>query len=149
MKRQSRERVKAQRAQATLSISMTCFSVIVIASTVLSTPRVAVSAMAATGGDPVLGQSLFEKRCGGCHSLDSDKEGPRLRNVYGRKAGSISTFNYSAAMKSASVTWDENSLDKWLGNTESVVPDNDMDFHVSKPDERADIIEYLRRLSSK
>ena len=24
------------------------------------------------------GESLFEKRCSGCHSLDHDKEGPRL-----------------------------------------------------------------------
>jgi cytochrome c2 len=30
------------------------------------------------------GKEIFEKRCGGCHSLDRDKEGPRLRGVYGR-----------------------------------------------------------------
>ena len=99
---------------------------------------------AANAGDPIRGKDLFEKRCGGCHSLDADKEGPRLRNVYGRKAGSIASFKYSDALKGAQITWDQNSLDKWLTNTESVISDNDMDFHVPKADERADIIEYLR-----
>jgi len=70
--------------------------------------------------------------------------GPAAQNVYGRKAGSIPSFKYSDALKGAKFTWDQNSLDRWLTNTESVVPDNDMDFHVPKADERADIIEYLR-----
>jgi cytochrome c len=52
-------------------------------------------------------------------------------------------------MKTAQITWDGESLDRWLISTESVVPDNDMDFHVPKPDERADIIEYLRVSSGK
>jgi len=47
---------------------------------------------AANAGDPIRGKDLFEKRCGGCHSLDTDKEGPRLRNIYGRKAGNIASF---------------------------------------------------------
>jgi cytochrome c len=101
------------------------------------------------GGDPQRGKELFEKRCGGCHSLDKDKEGPRLGNVFGRKAGAISTFRYSDSLKSAQVVWNESSLDKWLVNTDSVVPDNDMDFHVPKADERADIIQFLRLSSGK
>jgi cytochrome c len=126
-----------------MSVVLTCFFVFVIALAVITTPG-AVSVNAANTGDPIRGKDLFEKRCGGCHSLDADKEGPRLRNVYGRKAGSISSFKYSDAFKGAQFTWDQNSLDKWLTNTESVIPDNDMDFHVPKADERADIIEYLR-----
>ena len=126
-----------------MSVVLTSFFVLVIAMAVITT-RGAVSVNAANAGDPIRGKDLFEKRCGGCHSLDADKEGPRLRNVYGRKAGSIVSFKYSDGLKGAPVTWDQASLDKWLTNTESVVPDNDMDFHVSKADERADIIQYLR-----
>ena len=131
-----------------MSIALTCFSVFVIAMAVITTPG-ALSVNAANAGDPIRGKDLFEKRCGGCHSLDADKEGPRLRNVYGRKAGSISGFKYSDALKGAQFTWDQNSLDKWLTNTESVIPDNDMDLHVPKADERSDIIEYLRVSSGK
>jgi cytochrome c len=104
----------------------------------------AVAAGAPNLDDAARGKELFEKRCGGCHSLDADKEGPHLRNVYGRKAASISSFKYSDALKGAQFAWDQNSLDKWLTDTESVIPDNDMDFHVPNPQERADIIEYLR-----
>ena len=139
---------KAKRARTTMSVALTCFFVFVIAMAAITTPGT-VSVNAANAGDPIRGKDLFEKRCGGCHSLDADKEGPRLRNVYGRKAGSIGSFKYSDALKGAPVTWDQASLDKWLTSTESVVPDNDMDFHVPKADERTDIIEYLRVSSGK
>src|ERR1700754_3481285 len=95
------------------------------------------------------GKQLFEKRCTGCHSLDQDKEGPRLRGVYGMKAGKVPGFTYSAALQSSAITWDDDSLDKWLTNTDSLIADNDMAFRVVKPDERADIIRYLKAVSLK
>ena len=131
-----------------MSVVLTCFFVFAIVMAVISIPG-AVSVNAADAADPIRGKDLFVKRCGGCHSLDADKEGPRLGNVFGRKAGSISSFKYSDALKGAQVTWDQISLDKWLTNTESVVTDNDMDFHVPKADERADIIAFLRASSGK
>lgn len=132
----------AARARRTLLFAMTGFGLLAAALAVFSPG--AVQASSANAGNPIRGRELFEKRCGGCHSLDSDKEGPRLRGVYGRKAGSVPSFRYSDALKAAGHTWDAVSLDRWLINTESVVPDNDMDFRVPKADERADIIEYLR-----
>src|SRR6202166_1965274 len=93
------------------------------------------------------GQALFQKRCSGCHTLDADHEGPRLRGVLGRAAGTIKTFQYSEALKSAKHVWDEASLDKWLTDPESVVPDNDMSFQVPIQEERAAIISYLKSLS--
>jgi cytochrome c len=95
------------------------------------------------------GKYLFERRCTGCHSLDQDKEGPRLRGVFGRQAGKISTFKYSAALQSSHVTWDDASLEKWLTGPDSLIADNDMDFSVTKPDERTDIIRFLKALSVK
>lgn len=95
-------------------------------------------------GDAALGKTLFEKRCTGCHSLDQDKEGPRLRTVYGRKAGTVPSFQYSDAFKNAQFAWDDAKLDKWLTDTESVLPDNDMSFRVPSAEERADIIAFLR-----
>lgn len=110
------------------------------------------SAVVAAGqadvGDPARGQGLFPKRCGACHNLDTEKEGPRLRGVFGRKAGSIPTFTYSEALKSAHFVWDANALDKWLSDTDKFIPDNDMNISLKRPDERADIIAYLKQLSS-
>jgi len=140
--------VTAIRARRAITVAMSCFCAAVVA-LVISSSSGSALASSANGRDPVHGKELFEKRCGGCHSLDADKEGPRLHNVYGRKAGSIPTFKYSGALKSAQFTWDGASLDRWLTDTESVVPDNDMDFHVPKADERADIIEFLHVSSGK
>ena len=95
------------------------------------------------------GKELFEKRCGGCHALDRDKEGPRLRGVYGRTAGSVDSFQYSDALKKSRIKWTEETLDKWLTDTEKLVPENDMTFHVDKADERSEIIAYLKQNSGK
>jgi cytochrome c len=103
-----------------------------------------VSAATDHPGDAARGKMLFEKRCTGCHSLDQDKEGPRLHDVYGRQAGTVPNFPYSDALKTAHITWDEASLDKWLTDTESVVPNNEMAFHVPSAEERADIIRFLQ-----
>jgi cytochrome c len=138
---------KVQRDRAALTLSMLFFISLVILLLVYPSPGRAAGNTAMFGyqaGDADRGKQLFEKRCTGCHSLDQDKEGPRLRNVYGRTAGSISTFKYSDALKSAHVTWDDASLNKWLTDTESLIPDNDMSFHVPKADERADIIRFLK-----
>ena len=96
-------------------------------------------------GDPVNGKAVFEKRCTGCHALDSDREGPRLAGVFSRKAASVSGFNYSAALKASSIVWDETTLDKWLTDPDTMVPQNDMSIAVPKAEERRDIIAYLRQ----
>jgi cytochrome c len=135
-----------------LLLSVTCFLAISILSAV--SPLLGLTtgngtSDAGNSADAERGKLLFEKRCTGCHSLDQDREGPRLRNVYGRKAGTVPTFKYSDALKSARMTWNEALLDKWLINPDSLVPDTDMDFQVPKPEERAAIIRYLRLSSGK
>jgi cytochrome c len=97
--------------------------------------------------DAEQGKQVFEKRCTGCHSLERNKVGPNLTGVYGRPAGTAPGFNYSPALKSAHFVWDEQRLEKWLTDTDSLVEDNNMDFHVPKADERAAVISYLKSLS--
>jgi cytochrome c len=98
-------------------------------------------------GDAKRGQEVFEKRCAGCHSLDEDKEGPRLRGIYGTKAGSVSTFKYSDALKASNITWDAPSLDQWMADPDKIVPNSDMFFRVPRARERTDVIAYLQTLS--
>jgi cytochrome c len=99
--------------------------------------------------DPARGKALFEKRCTGCHALAGNHQGPQLRGVYGRTSGTVASYAYSAALKKAGVVWDEKSLDGWLSNPDSFVPGNEMDFLVSKPQERRDLIAYLKEVSGK
>jgi cytochrome c len=93
------------------------------------------------------GEQLFNKMCAGCHALDSEKEGPRLRGVFGRTAGAVAGFPYSEGVKKAGVIWDEATLDKWLTDPSGVVADNDMAFRLENAGQRADIIAYLKTLS--
>lgn len=96
-------------------------------------------------GDATRGKAVFEKRCTGCHAIDADREGPRLAGVFGRRAGSVAGFDYSAGLKNSGMTWNDSTLDRWLTDPESMVPDTKMDFHVARPQERADLIAYLKR----
>ena len=101
-----------------------------------------------TGADEAAqGKELFDKRCTGCHSLDRDMEGPHLRGVYGRRSGSVHGFPYSDALKKTELTWDADTLDRWLTDPEKFLPQNDMAFRVEKPEERREIIQYLQQVS--
>ena len=95
------------------------------------------------------GKTLFEKRCGGCHALDRDKEGPRLGGIYGRAAAASNSFQYSDALKKSGIVWTQATLDRWLTDTEKLVPNNDMAFHVENASEREAIIGYLKASSGK
>jgi cytochrome c len=94
-------------------------------------------------GNAERGATVYE-RCEGCHSLDSNRVGPRHRGVYGRVAGSVSDYRYSAALRDADHRWNEESLDAWLANPGKFVPGSRMGFRLSDPQERADVIAFLK-----
>jgi cytochrome c len=96
-------------------------------------------------GDAARGKAVFEKRCTGCHAMEANREGPRLGGVFGRKAGSVAGFSYSAALKGSGLTWNEAALERWLSDPDMAVPGNNMDFHVPKAEERRDVIAYLKQ----
>jgi cytochrome c len=95
------------------------------------------------------GKLVFEKRCTGCHSLDQNREGPRLGGVFGRNTAQIPGFPYSPALQNAHITWNELTLDRWLTDPDAYIPGNNMDFSVVKPQERRDLIQFLKESSAK
>ena len=122
--------------------STLCWAGLGIMTVFLAISTLSISSQAQTTGKH--GKELFEKRCGGCHALDRDKEGPRLGGVYGRRAGTIASFQYSGPLQNSTLTWTDGTLDKWLADPEKLVPDSDMAFHVESADERREIISYLK-----
>ena len=94
-------------------------------------------------GDASHGEALYES-CQDCHSLDKNDVGPRHRGVFGRKAASLPDYDYSDALKSANITWNEETLDKWLTDPQAVAPGAKMFFHLENPQDRADVIAYLK-----
>ena len=91
------------------------------------------------------GQHVFEA-CAACHSLGDpgDYDGPLLKGVIGRKAGSLEDYRYSAAMKRSDVTWDAMTLDKYVTDPQAFIPGNRMAFAgIGDKRQRDDLIAYL------
>ena len=98
-------------------------------------------------GDAARGKLVFERRCTGCHALDANREGPQLRTVFGRKAGSVADFKYSASVARLGLTWNPETLDRWLMDPDAMAPGNDMSFATPKAADRRDLIAYLQQVA--
>lgn len=100
-------------------------------------------------GDVAKGEKTF-KKCLVCHSVTdkTNKVGPHLVGVVGRPVASVENYSYSNAMKeyaASAKTWDEQTLNAYLENPKGVVPKTKMVFPgLKKPEERADLIAYLK-----
>ena len=91
-----------------------------------------------------------------CHDLTSAQKtgrvGPPLWHVVGRPAGSFPGYSYSKAHKeqSASLVWNEETLDRYLTNPKAFMPGNKMAFAgIRVAAERALLIQYLKTLREK
>src|SRR5712691_348153 len=87
-------------------------------------------------------------RCTGCHSTQAgqNKVGPSLAGVFDRSSGSVPGYSYSTALKNADLTWDEQTLDKFLQNPNGLVHGTKMLASVPDSDTRQRVIAYLKSL---
>lgn len=115
---------------------------------------VAVSSLDALAqeGDATAGATVF-KKCATCHVVDSDtnKVGPSLNKLFGRKAGTHPNFAYSTGMKAAGdggLVWDEATLRDYLHNPKAKVKGTKMAFvGVKDEQEITNLIAYLKQYS--
>ena len=86
-----------------------------------------------------------------CHNFEEGgaaKIGPPLWGVIGRDIASVEGFSYSDALAGKEGAWDYQNLDAFLSEPRGWAPGTKMAFAgLKKPEERADIILYLRSLS--
>jgi cytochrome c len=91
------------------------------------------------------------RKCAACHAFEEGgpaKIGPPLWGVIGRDIASVEGFAYSAALAGKEGAWDYQTLDAFLAEPRGWAPGTKMAFAgVKKPEERADVILYLRSLS--
>jgi cytochrome c len=98
-------------------------------------------------GDAQRGSQVFAQ-CKICHSLEAGKNmvGPSLHGLIGRKAGSVPGYAYSSAMKNANVTWNEDTLSKYLSDPKAFIPGDKMVFAgIKDPSRLGDLLAYLNQ----
>ena len=107
---------------------------------------IAAAPLVRADGDPSKGKVVFEQ-CAACHALDEAKtDGPSLKGVFGRKAGSRDDYRYSAAMTRSDVVWDATTLDAYIANPQEYIKGNRMSFAgVTDKSDRDDLIAYLEQ----
>lgn len=107
---------------------------------------------AAQESDATAGATVF-KKCATCHIVDSDtnKVGPSLNKLFGRKAGTHPNFAYSTGMKEAGdggLVWDEATLRDYLHNPKAKVKGTKMTFVGLKDEQEiTNLIAYLKQYS--
>ncbi len=132
---------------------MSKFGVLVLGAALL----VALGGPALAEGDPVKGKVAFAK-CAMCHMIGPDAHnstGPQLNGIVERKAAGEPDYgkHYSVGMKKLGAegfVWTEEHIDKWIANPKAMLPESPMAqlfTGVANPEERADIIAYLKAFS--
>lgn len=108
------------------------------------------AAGAAQAADVMDGEKVFRK-CAACHDVGDgakSRVGPQLNDLFGRKAGTIGGFKYSAAMVAAGeggVVWNEQALTQFLVKPRDLVKGTKMAFAgLRKSADIANVIEYLK-----
>ena len=106
----------------------------------------AFSAPALADGDATKGKKVFNK-CKACHTIEEgkNKAGPSLFGVIGREAAAVKGFKYSKAMKASGLTWDEETIAKYLTKPKKLVPGTRMAFAgLKKEADIANVLAYLK-----
>ncbi len=121
--------------------------------TLLLLPFAAIAADTATPApapDAALGRRLFNQKCALCHSIKtpSKSTGANLAGIVGAKVGSTDFAHYSDALKKSGLVWTEANLDTYLADPEKRVPGTSMKLATAKPEDRANLIAYLKSLAA-
>jgi len=104
---------------------------------------------ACADGDPVRGEARFQD-CAACHKLEAGANnlGPSLHGIFMRKAGELSDFRYSPAIKRSGIVWSPETLEKFITDPQAMVPANRMPYAgMASPGDRADLIAYLQKMT--
>ncbi|MFN4130528.1 MAG: c-type cytochrome [Paracoccaceae bacterium] len=120
----------------------------------LSMAAPALPVAADTIGDPVRGAALFDGQCKVCHQIGmgaTNRVGPVLSNIFGRRAGTVPGFPYSKSitrMGNDGLTWTLQTLDAYIENPKALMSGTRMNYRgMSDATDRADLMAFLRDYS--
>ena len=102
-------------------------------------------------GDATKGAAIFKAKCATCHSCipgGPTKQGPNLYGIMGKEAGKSGGFKFTKNILSAGITWDNDTMFKWLENPKNLVKGTSMAFPGFKKEaDRQDVVAYLNSLN--
>jgi len=106
---------------------------------------------AAHAQDPAAGQKVFNQ-CRACHQVGENAKngvGPHLNGLFGRQAGSLESYNYSAANKNSGIIWDEQNFREYIRAPRAFMTGTKMAFAGIKDEQRiTDLIAYLKQFDA-
>lgn len=97
-------------------------------------------------GDHEAGADVFDAYCSDCHSVSpkgTNRKGPTLYRVMGRRAGTVPGFAYSQGMAKSGIAWNPQNLNAYLQNPRGMFADGKMKKGLPRPEDRANVIAYL------
>ena len=101
--------------------------------------------------DAAAGERVF-LQCRACHQVGETAKngvGPKLNGLFGRIAGTVEGYNYSAANKSSGITWTEETFAKYIVDPRAFMPGNKMAFAGIKNEaEIANLTAFLKQFDA-
>ncbi len=103
----------------------------------------------AAAQDAAAGQRVFNQ-CRACHTVEQGGRngvGPNLHGLFGRAAGSVEGFRYSAPMRAKAeegLVWTAETLPPYIENPKAVVPGGSIAYAgLRNEQQRSDLVAYL------
>ena len=122
----------------------------IVSLTTAAVTALTLAAGTAGAADAKKGKKVYNK-CKACHALKAGKNkvGPSLHGIMGRKAASVPKFKYSKAMKNSGLTWDEETLRKYLKKPRAFLKGTRMSFAgIKKERDMNNLIAYLKQVTN-
>ncbi len=104
------------------------------------------STLSSAAGSIKNGSAVYKRECAECHTMKdgTNKKGPSIFRLIGRKAGTIANYDYSDAIKGSGIIWSTEKLDQYIKNPNKLVPGGKMKYEgLSSAKSREDLIAYL------
>lgn len=93
---------------------------------------------------------LIYTQCSGCHAPGYHRTGPKHCGLLGRRAGSVSGFEFTSDMNAAGIIWTDETLNRFLKAPLDMIPGTSMGFAgIPSNRERAQLIAFLATLTEK
>jgi cytochrome c len=91
---------------------------------------IAAAALIAALAGPALAQDVEKgaivfKKCALCHNVGpnaTNKVGPELNGLNGRRSGSVPDFNYSDSNKKSDIVWNEETFKEYIEDPSAKIP---------------------------